>query len=191
VVGRIAAAPAALERHGPLAFPVLAPVLAALPATALPSAALLAIHDLNGLLFEALAGGPAHIEGLIAALFCCDPLRSPDRLARHLGELGIRRVVAFPSIGAFDGQVRRDLEDYGFHYEAELEALRRFEGLGFEAIAGAADRAHLTAARRHGVTTVLAGAADAAAWGGGADMPERLLVYSLDGEGLVIEDGAI
>jgi predicted TIM-barrel enzyme len=185
--GRIAASVAELEQYGLMAYPVLAPFIAGLPVAGLPATALLAIHDINGLLFEALTQFGAPCEGLVAAIFACDPLRGPDRIARQLMQHGITRVVAFPSIGAFDGRVRRDLEEYGFHHEAELAALARLRALGFETLAAAVDAAHLAACRRHGMDAVLIDAADIAT-PGPSDHRQRLLAYSPDGAGLVIRE---
>jgi predicted TIM-barrel enzyme len=170
-----------------MAYPVLAPFMAGLPLAGLPATALLAIHDINGLLFEALGQSGARCEGLVAAIFACDALRGPDRIARQLKQHGIGRVVAFPSIGAFDGRVRRDLEEYGFHHEAELAALAQFQALGFETVAAAVDVAHLAACRRHGMDRVLVKAADIPAIGL-SDQRQRLLAYSPDGDGLVIRE---
>ena len=53
-----------------------------------------------------------------------DPFRNIDSFLSTLKSLGFDGVQNFPTVGLIDGSFRRDLEDTGFGYDAEVNVMK-------------------------------------------------------------------
>jgi predicted TIM-barrel enzyme len=61
---------------------------------------------------------------VLAGVNGTDPFMILDDLLRRLAELGFSGVQNFPTVGLFDGIIRRQLEETGMGYRLEFELMR-------------------------------------------------------------------
>jgi predicted TIM-barrel enzyme len=66
---------------------------------------------------------------VLAGVNCTDPFMLRERFLRQLGELGFSGVQNFPTVGLFDGVIRRQLEETGMGYALEVETIRAARAL--------------------------------------------------------------
>lgn len=111
------------------------PAVAGLAAHAIEAVSLLPIHDCNGRLLQAIAGGARGAEGVSACVFTIDPFRRYADLFAALREAGFSRVTNFPSTAVIDGEMRDSLEELGFGSGREECFLREAAEAGFNVTA--------------------------------------------------------
>lgn len=61
---------------------------------------------------------------VLAGVCGTDPFMIRDDFLRRIGELGFSGVQNFPTVGLFDGVIRRQLEETGMGYALEVEMIR-------------------------------------------------------------------
>lgn len=60
---------------------------------------------------------------VLAGVFAVDPYRDMRKFLKEIIEMGFSGVQNFPTIGAFDGVIGREINDVGFTYEKEVEMI--------------------------------------------------------------------
>jgi predicted TIM-barrel enzyme len=83
----------------------------------------LAAHDANGTLLEALRPSETSRPNVYAAVFAVDALRGTAQLIRHVKNAGIGGVINFPSISFIDGEAGTILDRLSLGVNRELEFL--------------------------------------------------------------------
>ncbi len=83
----------------------------------------LAAHDANGALFEALEPGRSRPD-VYAAVFAVDPFRSAGEIVRRVKQSLVGGVINFPSISFIDGAAAATFESLSLGIAQELEFLR-------------------------------------------------------------------
>jgi len=71
---------------------------------------------------------------VIAGVNGTDPTRRMSRLLAQVAEAGFAGVNNFPTVGLFDGRIRRELEASGLGFECEVEMIRSARELGLFSI---------------------------------------------------------
>ncbi|HMR29481.1 MAG TPA: phosphoenolpyruvate hydrolase family protein [Geminicoccaceae bacterium] len=66
---------------------------------------------------------------VLAGVNGTDPFMLRDYLLRQLKEMGFAGIQNFPTVGLFDGRMRRNLEETGMGYGLEVELVRAARGL--------------------------------------------------------------
>ena len=61
---------------------------------------------------------------VLAGVCASDPFRSMPRFLKELKDIGFSGIQNFPTVGLIDGQFRKNLEETGMAYEAEVEVVR-------------------------------------------------------------------
>ncbi len=61
---------------------------------------------------------------VLAGVCGTDPFMIRDDFLRRIGELGFSGVQNFPTVGLFDGVIRRQLEETGMSYALEVDTIR-------------------------------------------------------------------
>ena len=61
---------------------------------------------------------------VIAGVCGTDPFRSMQRFLNELKDIGFKGVQNFPTVGLFEGRIRRNLEETGMGYDKEVEMIR-------------------------------------------------------------------
>lgn len=83
----------------------------------------LAAHDANGVLLEALPPSGKYRPNVYAAVFAADVLRTPAQLIRSLKKAGIGGVINLPSVSFIDGEAGVTLNSLSLGVDRELEFL--------------------------------------------------------------------
>jgi len=108
------------------------PALRDLPREHAIALAVLPIHDANGLLLEAVAGGARWPDEGWACVFAADPFRTPQDMLGRLKRCGVARVCCFTASSIFGDIVAEALNQFGMAAEAEAELARCAVDLGLE-----------------------------------------------------------
>jgi hypothetical protein len=95
----------------------------------------LAAHDANGTLLDALPPSGKSRPDVYAAVFSVDPFRSADDIIRRIKRSGVGGVINFPSISFIDGAAGATFEKLSLGVDRELEFLARCVAAGLR-IAG-------------------------------------------------------
>jgi predicted TIM-barrel enzyme len=66
---------------------------------------------------------------VLAGVCGTDPFMIREDFLRRLGDLGFSGVQNFPTVGLFDGVIRRQLEETGMGYALEVDMIRAAAGL--------------------------------------------------------------
>jgi predicted TIM-barrel enzyme len=66
---------------------------------------------------------------VLAGVNGTDPFMLTDPFLRQLGDLGFSGIQNFPTVGLFDGVIRRQLEETGMGYALEVEVIRKARAL--------------------------------------------------------------
>jgi predicted TIM-barrel enzyme len=66
---------------------------------------------------------------VLAGVNGTDPFMITDHLLRRLSDLGFSGVQNFPTVGLFDGTIRKQLEETGMGYSLEVEMIGRAHAL--------------------------------------------------------------
>ncbi|MBL8379524.1 MAG: phosphoenolpyruvate hydrolase family protein [Burkholderiales bacterium] len=61
---------------------------------------------------------------VLAGVNGTDPFMLREHFLKHLGELGFSGVQNFPTVGLFDGVIRKQLEETGMGYALEVDMIR-------------------------------------------------------------------
>jgi len=61
---------------------------------------------------------------VLAGVNGTDPFMIRDHFLQHLADLGFSGIQNFPTVGLFDGVIRRQLEETGMGYALEVETIR-------------------------------------------------------------------
>jgi predicted TIM-barrel enzyme len=85
---------------------------------------ILAAHDANEGLLEALPASKKHWQKVYAGVFAVDTLRPTAQLIRHFKKAAIAGVINFPSISFIDGESAKVLESLSLGIEREIEFLQ-------------------------------------------------------------------
>ncbi len=105
----------------------------------------LAAHDVNEGLLEALPASQRTWPRVYAGVFAVDTLRQTDQLIRHFKNAGIAGVINFPSTTFIDGEAATVLAGLSLGIDREIGFLRSCskEGLGIAGVTNSAEAAHL------------------------------------------------
>lgn len=66
---------------------------------------------------------------VLAGVCATDPFRVMDPFLKELKDLGFAGIQNFPTVGLIDGQFRRNLEETGMSYDAEVDLVRKARAL--------------------------------------------------------------
>lgn len=83
----------------------------------------LAAHDANGALFDALRPSGEPRPDVYAAVFTVDPFRSADEIIRRIKESGVGGAINLPSISFIDGAAGTTFDKLSLGIERELDFL--------------------------------------------------------------------
>ncbi|MPZ20780.1 MAG: hypothetical protein GEV06_23150 [Luteitalea sp.] len=83
----------------------------------------LAAHDANGALFDALVGSRKSLPDVYAAVFMVDPFRSAGEIICRIKQSGVGGVINCPSISFIDGAAGATFDKLSLGIERELEFL--------------------------------------------------------------------
>lgn len=94
-------------------------------------AGMLAYGDANAIVVEMAAEVLPVVRHtpVLAGVNGTDPFRLMPQFLRSLRDLGFSGVQNYPTVGLFDGIVRRHLEETGMGYELEVEMIRQARDL--------------------------------------------------------------
>jgi predicted TIM-barrel enzyme len=95
-------------------------------------AGLMPYGDANAIVME-MAGEVLPVvrhTPVLAGVCGTDPFRLMPVFLRQLKDAGFSGVQNFPTVGLFDGKIRRDLEATGMGYGLEVDMIRAAHGLG-------------------------------------------------------------
>lgn len=114
---------------------IYCPSCKGLDCSSFASVVLLPIHDTNGLLLAELRSGTFRPRRIFAGVLAVDPFRRHADILKALEIAGCAGIVNFPSVTAIDGEVRTNLEGFGYGVKTELDLLRTAVAQGFSALA--------------------------------------------------------
>lgn len=83
----------------------------------------LAAHDANGTLFDALLASGKSRPDVYAAVFAVDPFRSAEEIIHRIKQSGVGGVINFPTISFIDGAAGTTFEKLSLGIDRELEFL--------------------------------------------------------------------
>jgi len=86
-------------------------------------------------------------HNVVAGLFAADSFLPFADMVGALEAAGIRKVVNFPTVGAYGTLIGKTLTDVGLGFEREYETLCRFRKCGFETAVVLAEVSHKAIAR--------------------------------------------
>jgi predicted TIM-barrel enzyme len=95
----------------------------------------LAAHDANGTLFDALLASGKSRPHVYAAVFTVDPFRSAEEIIRRIKQSGLGGVINLPSISFIDGAAGATFDKLSLGVDRELEFLAGCSAAGLR-IAG-------------------------------------------------------
>lgn len=122
---------------------ILCPWLDRFPGHTSVWVSVLAAHDANGGLLEALRPSKRCRPRVYAAVFAVDPLRSATQLVRSIKMAGIHGVINFPSVSFIDGMAGAILNGLSLGIEREIDFLETCarQGLRTAGVVGSAQAA--------------------------------------------------
>jgi predicted TIM-barrel enzyme len=105
----------------------------------------LAAHDVNEGLLEALSASKRTWRRVYAGVFAVDSLRQTTQLIRHFKSAGIAGVINFPSTSFIDGEAGTVLAGLSLGIDREISFLRAcsMEGLGIAGVTNSPEAAHI------------------------------------------------
>ena len=109
---------------------ILCPWLEHLPATTGVWLSVLAVHDSNEELLQALATSTKAWPQVYAGVFAVDTLRTSSQLIRSLKSSGVAGVINFPSISFIDGEAGEVFSGLSLGVDREIDFLRKCSRAG-------------------------------------------------------------
>src|SRR5712664_353547 len=109
---------------------ILCPWLEHLPDTTGVWMSVLAVHDSNEGLLQALATSTKAWPKVYAGVFAVDTLRTSSQLIRSLKSAGIAGVINFPSISFIDGDAGDVFSGLSLGVDREIDFLRKCSRAG-------------------------------------------------------------
>ncbi|XP_039804954.1 toMV resistance protein Tm-1(GCR237)-like [Panicum virgatum] len=96
-------------------------------------AGLLPFADANAIVLEMANEVLPVVKGVpvLAGVCATDPFRRMEYFLRQLENVGFCGVQNFPTVGLFDGNFRKNLEETGMGYSLEVEMISRAHNMGF------------------------------------------------------------
>ncbi|GJM99781.1 hypothetical protein PR202_ga16915 [Eleusine coracana subsp. coracana] len=96
-------------------------------------AGLLPFADANAIVLDMANEVLPVVKGVpvLAGVCATDPFRRMDYFLRQLETIGFCGVQNFPTVGLFDGNFRKNLEETGMGYSLEVEMISRAHNMGF------------------------------------------------------------
>jgi predicted TIM-barrel enzyme len=109
---------------------ILCPWLEHLPESAGVWLSVLAVHDSNEGLLQALATSTKAWPKVYAGVFAVDTLRTSSQLIRCLKSSGVAGVINFPSISFIDGEAGEVFSGLSLGVDREIDFLRKCSSAG-------------------------------------------------------------
>ena len=85
---------------------------------------ILAAHDINGALLDALSASDTGWPNVFAGVLCVDPLRPTAQLIQRLKDAGVAGAINFPSVSFIDGEAGAVFDRLSLGIDREINFLR-------------------------------------------------------------------